>query len=127
MSDDRHKRIEQRAYEIWEREGRPMGMDAENWRRAEEEIAREDAEARAPQAEAEAEAEAEPEPAAAPEDGVKAKPGRATRSKAQAKPAEAEAPSSALKAEKKDEETDASAGEVQQKGTRKRKAGPKKK
>jgi hypothetical protein len=42
MQRDREKRIEHRAYEIWEREGRPHGQHGEHWRRAEEEIARED-------------------------------------------------------------------------------------
>lgn len=41
MSNDMHSRIEQRAREIWEREGRPDGRAAEHWRMAEEEIARE--------------------------------------------------------------------------------------
>lgn len=31
-------RIKQRAHEIWEREGRPHGRDAEHWSRAEEEL-----------------------------------------------------------------------------------------
>ena len=37
LPDD--ERIRQRAYEIWEREGRPHGRDAEHWRRAVEELA----------------------------------------------------------------------------------------
>jgi hypothetical protein len=42
MQRDREKRIEHRAYEIWEREGRPHGQHGEHWRRAEAEIAREE-------------------------------------------------------------------------------------
>jgi Protein of unknown function (DUF2934) len=33
------ERIRRRAYEIWEREGRPEGREAEHWRRAAEELA----------------------------------------------------------------------------------------
>jgi hypothetical protein len=33
------ERIRQRAYEIWEREGRPHGREAEHWRKAAEELA----------------------------------------------------------------------------------------
>jgi hypothetical protein len=33
------ERIRQRAYEIWEREGRPEGREAEHWRMAVEELA----------------------------------------------------------------------------------------
>jgi hypothetical protein len=38
MSDDRDQRIRRRAHEIWEREGRPHGKDAEHWERAVREI-----------------------------------------------------------------------------------------
>jgi Protein of unknown function (DUF2934) len=34
----REERIRQRAYEIWERAGRPHGRDQEHWRQAEAEI-----------------------------------------------------------------------------------------
>jgi hypothetical protein len=44
MAENRDERIRQRAYEIWEREGRPEGSHDEHWRRAaEEELAREGA------------------------------------------------------------------------------------
>jgi hypothetical protein len=44
MAENRDERIRQRAYEIWEREGRPEGRHDEHWRRAaEEELAREGA------------------------------------------------------------------------------------
>ena len=36
--DDVEERIHRRAYEIWEREGRPHGRDSEHWQRAREEI-----------------------------------------------------------------------------------------
>jgi len=39
MGDDRHQKIQQRAYEIWEREGRPWGREAEFWDRAAAELA----------------------------------------------------------------------------------------
>lgn len=34
-----NEQIRRRAYEIWEREGRPEGREAEHWRRAAEELA----------------------------------------------------------------------------------------
>ena len=40
-SADRQRRVEQRAYEIWEREGRPHGKHDEHWHRAAEEVERE--------------------------------------------------------------------------------------
>jgi hypothetical protein len=39
---NREKRIEQRAYEIWESEGRPHGRHGDHWQRAEAEVAREE-------------------------------------------------------------------------------------
>src|SRR5436853_7678531 len=39
MRSDRNRRIEQRAHEIWEAEGRPHGKHDEHWHRAEREIA----------------------------------------------------------------------------------------
>jgi hypothetical protein len=36
---ERRTRIAQRAYELWEIEGRPVGRDLEHWLRAEAEIA----------------------------------------------------------------------------------------
>lgn len=43
MPDDRTDRIRRRAHEIWEREDRTDGRDAEHWSRAEAEIAAEEA------------------------------------------------------------------------------------
>ncbi len=40
MSDDKHP-VRQRAYEIWEMEGRPEGRHAEHWHEAETALARE--------------------------------------------------------------------------------------
>ncbi len=34
---DRERRIQDRAYEIWEQEGRPSGREREHWERAERE------------------------------------------------------------------------------------------
>ena len=42
MSNDLQSRTEQRARQIWEREGRPDGRAEEHWRLAAEEISRED-------------------------------------------------------------------------------------
>ena len=41
MPPDRDERIRQRAYEIWEREGRPHGRDEEHWRMAVDELVEE--------------------------------------------------------------------------------------
>jgi hypothetical protein len=38
MESDKEARIRERAYEIWVREGRPHGPDAEHWQKAEAEI-----------------------------------------------------------------------------------------
>jgi hypothetical protein len=38
MDWDKEARIRERAYEIWVREGRPHGRDAEHWQKAEAEI-----------------------------------------------------------------------------------------
>jgi hypothetical protein len=44
MAENRDERVRKRAYEIWEKEGRPHGRHDEHWRRAaEEDLAREDA------------------------------------------------------------------------------------
>jgi hypothetical protein len=40
MVNDRHNEIEQRAYEIWVREGRPSGEHDRHWYRASNEINR---------------------------------------------------------------------------------------
>jgi hypothetical protein len=39
------QRVRERAYQIWEREGRPEGKSDECWRRAQAEIAAEESEA----------------------------------------------------------------------------------
>ena len=41
MDHDKERRIRERAYAIWEREGRPQGRDSEHWKEAEAEIAAE--------------------------------------------------------------------------------------
>jgi hypothetical protein len=41
MTSDSDTRIQERAYAIWEAEGRPHGKHDEHWHRAAEEIARE--------------------------------------------------------------------------------------
>lgn len=47
MTKDKRSKFEIRAYEIWEREGRPDGKATEHWEQAVAEIAREEAEAKA--------------------------------------------------------------------------------
>ncbi|MGQ9369836.1 DUF2934 domain-containing protein [Azospirillum sp. ST 5-10] len=42
MSEDLERRIRQRAFEIWDREGRPEGRAQDHWTLAREEIAIED-------------------------------------------------------------------------------------
>jgi hypothetical protein len=39
MSSERKTSVEQRAYKIWEEEGRPHGRDQEHWHRAERDLA----------------------------------------------------------------------------------------
>jgi hypothetical protein len=39
MSMSHEAEVARRAYEIWEREGRPHGVDLEHWLRAEAELA----------------------------------------------------------------------------------------
>lgn len=41
MGTDRHEKIQQRAHEIWEREGRPDGQHDRHWRQAVDELDRE--------------------------------------------------------------------------------------
>lgn len=43
MDSDRERRIRERAYALWEAEGRPHGRDREHWHQAAEEIAAEEA------------------------------------------------------------------------------------
>ncbi len=43
MSPEKEERIRLRAHEIWEREGRPGGKEAEHWERASREIESEEA------------------------------------------------------------------------------------
>ena len=38
MSDDRERRIRERAFEIWIEEGQPQGKEREHWERAEKEM-----------------------------------------------------------------------------------------
>lgn len=42
MARDQYERIQQRAYEIWENEGRPEGSAARHWDQALDELAGED-------------------------------------------------------------------------------------
>lgn len=77
MSDDRQRKIEQRANEIWQREGRPDGRADEHWRLATAEIEAEEAAAVSL-------ASAAPEPQPAPEEAA-AKPAAKGASKRAAK------------------------------------------
>ena len=38
LAKDHDERVKKRAYELWEREGRPHGKDKEHWSQAEEEL-----------------------------------------------------------------------------------------
>jgi hypothetical protein len=38
MNDDRNRRVQSRAYSLWEDEGRPHGRHEEHWRQAEQEM-----------------------------------------------------------------------------------------
>lgn len=42
MGNDRHEKIQQRAHEIWEREGRPDGQHDRHWRQAIDELDRDE-------------------------------------------------------------------------------------
>lgn len=66
MSDDRQGKIEQRAHEIWQREGCPEGRADEHWRLATAEIEAEEAAAAS-------RASAAPKPDPHPEPGPAAK------------------------------------------------------
>ena len=39
LQDDIHERVRQRAYELWESEGRPAGREYDHWLQAEREVA----------------------------------------------------------------------------------------
>ena len=58
MADEREDRIRQRAYEIWEREGRPEGREERHWDAAKEEISIEESQGQATR----------PNPSAGPQD-----------------------------------------------------------
>lgn len=71
MDQNVERRIRDRAYSIWEEEGRPAGRDVEHWLRAAQEVAAEEG----------APAAAEDAPAATPEaEAPKPKRTRAPRS-----------------------------------------------
>lgn len=38
MTEDREQRIQERAYAIWEAEGRPEGREREHWQQAQHEV-----------------------------------------------------------------------------------------
>jgi hypothetical protein len=42
MRADRHEKIQQRAHQIWEREGRPDGQEDRHWRQAIDELDRDE-------------------------------------------------------------------------------------
>jgi hypothetical protein len=64
MAKEKRSKVEIRAYEIWDREGRPDGKALEHWHQAVAEIAREEAEAEA----------AKPKKAGGPKKAAKDKP-----------------------------------------------------
>ncbi|HRK96283.1 MAG TPA: DUF2934 domain-containing protein [Rhodospirillales bacterium] len=81
MSDDKKRRIEKRANEIWQREGCPDGRANEHWRLATAEIEEEDAGAAASLASAAPAPEPAPEAKAASKRSSKP---RASSSKSEA-------------------------------------------
>ena len=52
MADEKMDQLRSRAYQIWEREGRPQGRDLEHWLEAERELEAEDRKPRAKKEEA---------------------------------------------------------------------------
>jgi hypothetical protein len=71
MSSERKASVEQRAYKIWEEEGRPHGRDQEHWHRAERDLIGHPDAAKAPEAAVKAKRKAAPKsakpvPSAAP-------------------------------------------------------------
>ena len=81
---DRDARIRERAYQLWEDEGRPEGRMYEHWGEAERQIAQEDATITAPAQPDEvppASAPEEPAPMSGAEPALAAKPRRASRPK----------------------------------------------
>jgi hypothetical protein len=93
MTDEKPGKIEQRAYEIWDREGRPHGKALEHWHQAVAEIAREEEQAATARAEKAGKKEPKPKkaaskaPAAAKTSG--AKPAAKTKTAAKTKKAAA--------------------------------------
>ena len=43
MTQNREKLVEQRAYDVWESDGRPPGQDKEHWSRAKRKLRRKSA------------------------------------------------------------------------------------
>ena len=77
MSDDRERKIRERAYETWQKEGEPHGRDVEHWHRAAGEVdehGASEADAR-PDASPSGESAPEPKTASAPK-GRKRQAGR---------------------------------------------------
>ena len=101
MSDDRQRKIERRANEIWQREGRPDGRADEHWRLATAEIEAEEAAAVRP-ASAAAEPKRAPEEAAKPTAKAASKRGTKSRGAAGAKAetAKAEEPKKTVRKKK---------------------------
>lgn len=90
MSNEKPGKIEQRAYEIWEREGRPHGKALEHWHQAVAEIAREEEEIA--QAKTAATKKKAPKAkTAAAEKASGAKPATKTKTRTAAKPKKASA------------------------------------
>ena len=89
MSADKQQRIKQRAYEIWEKSGRPHGAHEVHWLQATSEIEVEDSPGKPKRAKAAATAKA---PAAAK---AKTAAPKAAAPKAAAKPAAVKAPAKA--------------------------------
>jgi hypothetical protein len=89
MTEEKPGKIEQRAYEIWDREGRPHGKALEHWHQAVAEVAREEEQAAKARAEKAKKKESKPKKAGSkPTAAAKtsgAKPAAKTKSAAKPK------------------------------------------
>ncbi len=86
MASDLDKRVQQRAYEIWESEGRPEGRQQEHWQQARTELSEAQSEASADRIRAKKEkpaAKAKPSSSSQPksEAATKPKPAKVPRSR----------------------------------------------
>jgi len=82
MAEDEERAIRERAYEIWESEGRPDGRGAEHWNQARAEIHEQQAEAASGLAGARIDVAGETQPARRSRSSSPAKPNARVKKKA---------------------------------------------